>query len=224
MKNQPNHSANRHRFKELLITALVIVLAWILPKLPYYFSTLDTYLTHQHTIGHDALHDLILLVLAIALVAPTLKRSGVCLGDIHKHWKKVASVCLLPSILVAIAFPLITPKPFVGYSTTMWLISPLAQALIFIGYLYGRLALVFPSVIHDKLRIHWALVIAALYFAAWHIPNFAGNASASFVVFQLIYTFVLFIIVGLSRQWTGSVLYYTLTHASINFIAWYASQ
>lgn len=224
MENQPNHSANRQRFKELLIAALVVALAWLLPKLPYYFSTLDTYFTQQNTIGHDALHDLILLILAILLVTPSLKRSGVCLGDIRPHWQKVALVCITPVILVAIVFPLITPKPFTGYSATMWLRSPLAQALIFIGYLYGRLALVFPSVIHDKLRIHWALVIAALYFAAWHIPNFAGNASASFVIFQLIYTFALFIIVGLSRQWTGSVLYYTLTHASINFIAWYASQ
>ena len=88
----------------------------------------------------------------------------------------------------------------------MWLISPAAQDLVFVGFLYGRFEKLFPTDVHARLPIRWALVITALYFAAWHLPNF-GAMNPWYVLFQLVYVIFGCIVMGLSRQWTGSVIY-----------------
>ena len=41
----------------------------------------------------------------------------------------------------------------------------------------------------------------------------------SWVVHELIHVSVGFVMTGLSRQWTGSMLYATLAHAAVNWIA-----
>jgi membrane protease YdiL (CAAX protease family) len=46
--------------------------------------------------------------------------------------------------------------------------------------------------------------------------------SPAFLAFQLLYTSAGFVLTGLSRQWTGSLLYATLSHSGVNFIAWVA--
>jgi membrane protease YdiL (CAAX protease family) len=71
----------------------------------------------------------------------------------------------------------------------MWLISPLAQELVFTGYLYGRLEPLFPGYVHPRFRVRWALVVIGLCFAAWHLHN-VGKLPAAFVAFQLTSTFV----------------------------------
>jgi membrane protease YdiL (CAAX protease family) len=47
-----------------------------------------------------------------------------------------------------------------------------------------------------------------------------GIWPAGFVAFQMFYTFLLLLLIGLSRQWTGSILYVTAAHTAINLIAW----
>ena len=37
---------------------------------------------------------------------------------------------------------------------------------------------------------------------------------------QLLYSAAGLVLVGLSRQWTGSILYATLTHSAVNAVAW----
>lgn len=160
----------------------------------------------------------LLFGLVLALTAP--RRSGLCLGELRPHLRGVLIACGLPVVLVAIIYPLLPMHPFAGSSIGLWLISPLAQDLVFIGYLYGRFESLFPDYVHPRIHVRQALVVAALFFSAWHLPNFSTIPSG-FVLFQLCYTFSIFVVAGLSRQWTGSILYFTLCHMAINFVAWW---
>ncbi len=63
------------------------------------------------------------------------------------------------------------------------------------------------------------MFITAAFFCVAHVPNFLG-IDASYVAFQLIYTFVGGAWVLLARQWTGSVLPGIATHMAVNFVAW----
>jgi membrane protease YdiL (CAAX protease family) len=42
------------------------------------------------------------------------------------------------------------------------------------------------------------------------------------VALQVPVTFLGWILAGLARQWTGSILYGTISHMGVNFIAWCA--
>jgi len=160
----------------------------------------------------------LLFGLALALSAP--RRSGLRIGDVRPHLRGVLVACGIPVILAAIIYPLLPVRPFSGAAAGLWLISPPAQDLLFIGYLYGRLEPLYPHFVSPRIPMRRALVITALFFSAWHLPNFSTIPSG-FVVFQISYTFAIFIVAGLSRQWTGSMLYFTLSHMGINFIAWW---
>ena len=160
----------------------------------------------------------LLFGLVLALTAP--RRSGLCIGELRPHLRGALLVCGLPVMLAAIIYPLLPVHPFSGSSAGLWLISPPAQDLLFIGYLYGRFEPLFPDFVHPRIRVRWALVISALFFSAWHLPNFSTIPSG-FVLFQLCYTFAIFVVAGLSRQWTGSILYFTICHMAINFVAWW---
>ncbi|MCO6439189.1 MAG: CPBP family intramembrane metalloprotease [Phycisphaerae bacterium] len=101
----------------------------------------------------------------------------------------------------------------------MWLISPLAQDLLFAGYIYGLFDTVFAGYAHSRVRIRWAVLITAAYFGLWHVPNFAGM-DTGYVLFQLLYTTVGGAWILLARQYTGSILPGVLTHMACNFIGW----
>jgi membrane protease YdiL (CAAX protease family) len=154
----------------------------------------------------------------IVLVAGALRRSGVQWGRTHQCLLRCALVSIVPIVAAAIIYPLLPAQPWRGGPIGTWLISPLAQDLVFIGYIYGRLGVVFPGVVHKRFPVDKALLIAGAFFSAWHLPNFL-SLDPGFVVFQLVYTYVLFVWTGLTRQWTGSILFFTLTHSAINFIA-----
>ena len=160
----------------------------------------------------------LLFGLALALTAP--RRSGLRIGELQPHLRGVLLACGLPAALAAVIYPLLPVRPFAGSAAGLWLISPPAQDLLFIGYLYGRFEPLFPDFVHPRLRVRQALVISALFFSAWHLPNFS-TIPTGFVLFQLCYTFVICVVAGLSRQWTGSILYFTCCHMAINFVAWW---
>lgn len=157
------------------------------------------------------------LGLLLALSAPI--RSGICLGHIRRHWGKVLLVCALPAAVVLAVYPFLPFRPFAKQLMTVWLISPLAQDLMFIGYLYGRIESAAPSPVHRRIPIRWALVLTAAFFSLHHIVSL-GIWPAGFVAFQMLYTFLGLLLVGLSRQWTGSFLYVVAAHMAVNFLAW----
>lgn len=111
-------------------------------------------------------------------------------------------------------------RPWDASHWSMWALSPLGQDLVFLGFLYGWLERSFPGRVHRRLPVATALVLTAGFFALWHVPNVAYGLTPGYVAFQVLYTFVGCVVVGLSRQWTGSLLYATVTHSAINFAAW----
>ena len=100
----------------------------------------------------------------------------------------------------------------------MWLTSPLAQDAVFIGYLYGLFDQLFPKRVWRRLPVPGSLLLTAAFFMAWHIPNLV-SLPLGYVLLQLFYTFAGCLITGLSRVWTGTILYATLTHSVINLAA-----
>lgn len=161
-----------------------------------------------------------MLALGLLLTLPTRERSGLRVGEIRAHWRGVLLVCGLPVFATALVYPLLPVRPFAQGYASMWLISPLAQELVFTGFLYGYLEPRFPEYLHPRVPVRRALVITVLFFGLWHAPAFLTGVSPGYVWFQLFYTGILGIIPALSRQWTGSVLYIVLCHSAVNFIAW----
>lgn len=161
------------------------------------------------------LHDLVSLAFGALLALPSARRSGLVLG--RRPTMGVFVVALAPVIATALVYPNLPTRPFAGQRMGMWLVSPFAQDLLFVGYLYGRFARLAPPA--DGRAPGAALLVTCGLFAAWHVPNLA-TMPAGYVAFQLAYTFAGLCLTGLSRQWTGSALYAMATHVLVNFIAW----
>lgn len=168
--------------------------------------------------GFGTLFDGISMIMPLLLCLAAPVRSGLILGLWRARTAKVIGICALPIILTAIVYPY-TSRPFSGDRIGCWLISPLAQDLLFAGYLYGLFAETFSGDVHATLKIKRAVLVTAAFFALWHVPNFDAMA-ASYVTFQLLYTFVGSVWMLLTRQLTGSILPGVATHMAVNFIAW----
>ncbi|MET0396800.1 MAG: CPBP family intramembrane glutamic endopeptidase [Longimicrobiaceae bacterium] len=210
------------RAEALALAVVVTVAAHAIPGW-YIFGRLWTRdVFGVHAIPWGTFHSLLCLLFGLLLAAPTWRRSGLVLGDIRTHWRRVLPVCGGPVLVAALVYPRLPVRPFADAGIDMWLISPLAQSLVFIGYLYGRLDTAFPGLIHRRLPIRRSLAITAAFFALWHVPGFA-NMPAWYAAFQLFYTGVAYLVPALSRQWTGSILYVLAGHMAINFIAWAAN-
>ena len=163
----------------------------------------------------------VLLALGLLLVLPTRERSGLRIGRLREHWRGVLLVCGATVLATALVYPLLPVRPFGRAHASMWAVSPLAQELVFSGFIYGYLESRFPEYLHPRVRIRWALLITTILFGLWHAPSFL-TTSAGYVWFQIFYTGVLGIVPALSRQWTGSILPTVLCHTAVNFIAWSA--
>ncbi len=212
--------AQRGTALALALAATVIAIVAVQWEWPV--RTLGPALRQVLPLRHATLHSLVLLALGLALTLPAPRRQGLRIGSIRAHWKGVLLVCGLPVLLAALVYPQLHERPFAGASAEMWLLSPLAQDLVFMGFVYGRLEVAFPAYVLPRLRVRRALLAGAVCFATWHLPNLLSSMSTGWLVFQLGYTAAGFVLTGLSRQWTGSIAYVTLSHMAVNFVAWYA--
>jgi membrane protease YdiL (CAAX protease family) len=196
---------------------VVTTIAWLLPHLEQPAIALHALLHPFLPISHQTSHSLVLLAFGLALTLPGRKRNGLRIGSIRPNWLRVLVVCAIPIIVTAIVYPRLPVQPFRGGRIEMWLISPIAQDLVFQGFLLGRLERSYPP--RGRLRFGKALMLGALFFSAWHLQNFTSPMPTGFVAFQLAYTAAGFMLTGMSRLWTGSILYATLSHSAVNFIA-----
>lgn len=209
--------------KRIELFCLATIITFASRKLPGWASSLSIDIVPHwiQAVGPPNFYYLWTLLFGILLVIASPKRYGIRLGNIRQHAGKTALVCLGPIIITLIVYPNLSVQPFSNAPAGMWLISPLAQDLVFIGFIYTRFDELIPQNIHRLIPIRWALLITGIFFAMWHLPNLQ-SMPAGYVVFQLIYTFAGCILTGLSRQWTGSIIYVTITHMVVNYIAWSA--
>ena len=204
----------------LLVGVAITVLAHVFPEW-LYSATWVHFPRALKAAGPSNWYDVCALAYGLLLTLPCPRRSGLHFGQIAGRRCRVALACGLPVLAAAVVYPQLPVRPFAGSSVGMWLISPLAQDLVFMGFLYSRYETVFPGHIHPKVPIARALVLAALFFSMWHLVNL-GRVPAPYLLFQLAYTFAGGVITGLARQWTGSVLYTAAAHMAVNWIAWAA--
>jgi membrane protease YdiL (CAAX protease family) len=163
--------------------------------------------------------DSVMLLFGLVLTLPRPKASGLCVGNIQDHWQKLLVLISVPLLLMVLVYPQLSERPFANSDLSMWLISPLAQDLVFGGAIYRILRPHFSGSIHPKLPMEWVLPVGGLFFAAWHLQNLT-SMSMGYVAFQLLYTWAAYTFVGLTRQWTGSLFYVTFAHMLGNFIVW----
>ena len=180
----------------ITLVAVAVAGSWLLPHM-----------------GGD--RDVVLLLYATALVLAA-RTPLELFGSIRPNAWRVALVCGIPVLLTLVVYRL-TSQPFRGSRIGIWLVSPLAQELLFTGFVFGVLERKGPRT--QTWRPTRALLATAVLFSLWHLPNLS-TLPVRYVLFQLLYTFAGCLVAGLSRQWTGSILYATATHTLVNYIAW----
>lgn len=158
------------------------------------------------------------LVYGLALALTTPRASGLGFGHPLRHWILLLMLTVPGLIAIALIYPRLPQKPFVGLSSGFWLLSAPAQELVYTGFLYGRFIRLYPAPLHRRLPVPWAVPITALFFSLWHVQNFA-DLPIDYVVFQLGYTFFGGLGHALIRLVTGSVWYPILVHMIVNWIA-----
>ena len=163
--------------------------------------------------------DLVFLVFSVSLIAHDPVGYGLRIGDgMRQKWRWVLLLCAIPVLLTAVIYPLLPIKPFSGYPVGMWLISPIAQDLLFAGFLYRWFSVYFPGTLSETIPANRCIIFTAICFSLWHTPGF-GYCTDSFVWFQLVYTFLGACLAGIIRQWTGSIIYIIVVHMLVNCIA-----
>lgn len=202
------------------LTILAIVLPWstqVFELYTHFFDKVPGLEGHYHRFA-----DLCLILVGLILTLPVPRESGLRIGHIREHWKGVLLLTVGPVLGCALVYPRLSEQPFKGSDLSIWLTSPLAQDLIFGGVVYRILRPHFCGYVHPRVKMEWVLPVGGLFFAGWHLQNFA-TFPAGYVQFQLVYTWAAFTFVGLTRQWTGSILYVDLAHMAGNFVPWYVS-
>ena len=221
MERQP--SRRRERLPEWILLASLVTLAFVaVPRWVVQVSWRWFPPGMQTSRWADWHYALAQLGFALLLVIGSPLRSGLRIGAFRAHWWKLLIVCSIPIALTAGVYPQLANRPFAHMSAGMWLISPLAQDMVFLGFLYGRFEQFLPGYIHRRVPIRWCVPLTAAFFAVWHLHNLE-TMPAGYVMFQLGYTFLGGMLAGLSRQWTGSIFYATAAHMAVNFIAWTAN-
>jgi len=112
------------------------------------------------------------LVFSVLLIAPNPAYYGIRIGEIRDKWKWVLLICLVPILLTWIVYPRLPSQSFSGFGLWWWFTSPLAQDLLFAGYLYTKASEVFEGVLHEKLPLNTCIFVVAALFSLWHTPNF----------------------------------------------------
>ncbi len=208
-----------HRRIEFLLLAVLLVYAsHAIPSWLVYEILRGSDGVIRDAIGTANWHAVLSLVFSLVLIAHDPQGYGVRIGQVRDKWLWLLLLCLVPIALTYIVYPRLAVKPFSGGPISIWLISPLAQDLLFAGYFYEKFSHLFPGKISERVPVERTVFVTAFYFSLWHTPGLASGLGA-FIWFQLIYTYFGACLVGLIRQWTGSFLYITLVHMAVNLIA-----
>ena len=103
-----------------------------------------------------------------------------------------------------------TQWQYIAAFMTIAVLAPVAEELLFRGYLYGKLRRTAP--------VWMAVLITSLTFGVAHL--WGGSGSLQWAVAAD--TFVLSIVMSLAREYTGAIWVPVLMHIAKNSIAFYA--
>lgn len=167
------------------------------------------------------LRDTAFLIFGVLLVASHPKRSGLTLGSRENVSKSLAVCAVIIGGTLAYRFA-IEGTAFADWTGgwSIWAISPIAQELVFSGFILGLLHEHFPRWWHRSLPITTGVVVTTLLFGFWHfIPDFVYlQEDVGYVAFRLAYTMGPWLLYAMTRIWTGSIIYAIAMHIAVNFI------
>jgi len=96
---------------------------------------------------------------------------------------------------------------------TLTILAPIAEELLFRGYLFGK--------VRKAVSAKVTIVLTALLFSSLHLVGFLANGDFQLQWNVMIDTFILAIGLGLLREYTGSVWAGVLVHTIKNTIAFF---
>jgi membrane protease YdiL (CAAX protease family) len=153
------------------------------------------------------------ILIACLLIATGAKDSGLRLqtDQIKKNRTKLSVYLLLIVIgLILFAITGIT-KTFntVRFPILFFIFIPLVEEMIFRGYIYGKLQQITKHVV----------LISSILFAIHHIQYYDYSIGL-FAMFQVAYTFVLGLLFGKLREYSGSIYLGIIIHIIINYLSY----
>jgi len=164
---------------------------------------------------------LIKFTLAILLCLSSRIASGLQIGDRagwKRHWLAVIFIWVLPVIVVAILFPALGKPDHTYKSMGFWLVTPIAQQLLFSGYIYGQMQFIFGRPAHTGMRaLGAAPLVRSFLFALSFWPLLRASEPGP-VITQMAYAFLYSLWILNIRRWTDSVWPCVLNHLLVNML------
>lgn len=119
-------------------------------------------------------------------------------------------------VAVAIVGMLFIRVPFYGGSSAIFLCVPLAEELLFRGFLFAVLDDAFPRKwSFGRLRLSIAIVVTAFAFGLWHLGGLRMPTDG-FIMFQVIYATIAGLLLAIMRENTGSIWAPWVVHFVVN--------
>jgi len=196
------------------VAAIVLVVAFMFHWIPNYWrhhvGGLFT------SFGEPWPYYLSLLSLGLILAVWAPRTFGLAWARTWTH-RKVALVVGGGMTVTAITGMLFVRVPFHGGSVAIYLCVPLAEELLFRGFLFAVVADAFPRTWRfGRWRVGAATLVTSLAFGLWHLGGFHLPADG-FIVFQVIYTTIAGLLFAFMREQTGSIWAPWLVHFVVNW-------
>jgi membrane protease YdiL (CAAX protease family) len=206
------------KLQQAVVVAALIGLVFYLPAFILWCGPLFYFYNEEicEQIGTSNLWHLLLLFCGIALCAFHPKAMGVRLGRIRESLGFIALVAALAWALTAIGVLLVPDHPFQDAPPGMYLLTPVAEELIFRGFAYTALLWAFRGKT-TRYGMSYAVLGSGLLFGLWHI-SMAGTVTWGWVWLQAAYTTLAGIMLGVVRERTNSVVPCVAAHMGSNYI------
>jgi hypothetical protein len=176
-------------------------------------------------LGDDPLAlSLLKLIFAFLLCLFTFQSSGLTFGGKagwRRHWLAVFFFFVLPLVLCAILYPLLGGKPAPGHGKLLafWLVTPVAEQLLFSGFIYGQMQAVFGKPSQAVAGAFSAApIVTAFLFALYFWPELRNANESGSALLHMILAFIYSAWILNLRRWTASVWLCVLNHVLMNVL------
>ncbi len=149
-------------------------------------------------------YPIVVLAIGLALTLWAPRRFGLVPANTRKNRRVISTIGGVMAV-VACTTMLFMSTPFYGGTMAYYLIVPLAEEVLFRGFLFAVIDDAFPRRVRiGRYDVALAVFITAIAFGLWHLSGLRWPTSG-FTWFQLFYTTIAGLGMGIIRQATGSI-------------------
>ncbi len=197
------------------VAAVLVVVSITFHWVPsYWVHTLRPILTPLSQYGYYVS----MVGLGILLTVWSPLASGLRLAETRKRWRTVA-VFTVGMVGTATGVMLFLKTPFYQQSAAMYLTVPLYEELLFRGFLFAVIVAAFPASFRaGRIQVSVATLVTGVAFGLWHLGG-VRLPEDGFFWFQVFYTTVAGMMLGYSRDRTGSLWSGFVIHFVVNWWA-----